>query len=40
MQYVALKMLFGDPAKYLMLLCGLSFVVMLIVPQGSLFWAL
>jgi putative ABC transport system permease protein len=40
MQYVALKMLFGDRAKYLMLLCGLSFAVMLIVQQGSIFWGL
>jgi putative ABC transport system permease protein len=38
--YVALKMLFGDRAKYLMLLCGLSFAVMLIVQQGSIFWGL
>ena len=37
MDYVALKMLFGDRAKYLMLLCGLSFAVMLIVQQGSIF---
>jgi hypothetical protein len=40
MQYVALKMLFGDRAKYLMLLCGLSFPVMLIVQQGSIFLGL
>ncbi len=40
MDYVALKMLFGDRAKYLMLLCGLSFAVMLIVQQGSIFWGL
>ena len=40
MNYVALKMLFGDRAKYLMLLCGLSFAVMLIVQQGSIFWGL
>jgi putative ABC transport system permease protein len=33
-------MLFGDRAKYLMLLCGLSFAVMLIVQQGSIFWGL
>jgi putative ABC transport system permease protein len=38
--YVALKMLFGDRAKYLMLLCGLTFAVMLIVQQGSIFWGL
>ena len=31
MSYVALKMLFDDRAKYLMLLCGLTFAVMLIV---------
>ncbi len=40
MNYVALKMLFGDSAKYLMLLCGLTFAVMLIVQQGSIFWGL
>jgi putative ABC transport system permease protein len=40
MAYVALKMLFGDRAKYLMLLCGLTFAVMLIVQQGSIFWGL
>lgn len=40
MNYVALKMLFGDRAKYLMLLCGLGFAVMLIVQQGSIFWGL
>jgi putative ABC transport system permease protein len=40
MNYIALKMLFGDRAKYLMLLCGLTFAVMLIVQQGSIFWGL
>lgn len=40
MNYVALRMLFGDRAKYLMLLCGLTFSVMLIVQQGSIFWGL
>jgi putative ABC transport system permease protein len=40
MNYIALKMLFGDRAKYLLLLCGLSFAVMLIVQQGSIFWGL
>ena len=40
MNSVALKMLFGDRAKYLMLLCGLTFAVMLIVQQGSIFWGL
>ena len=40
MSYIALKMLFGDRAKYLMLLCGLTFSVMLIVQQGSIFWGL
>lgn len=40
MNYVALKMLFGDRAKYLMLLCGLTFAVMLIVQQSSIFWGL
>ena len=37
MSYVALKMLFGDRAKYMMLLCGLTFCVMLILQQGSIF---
>lgn len=40
MNYIALKMLFGDRAKYLMLLAGLTFSVMLIVQQGSIFWGL
>lgn len=40
MNYIALKMLFGDRAKYLMLLCGLTFSMMLIVQQGSIFWGL
>ena len=40
MNYVALKMLFGDRAKYLMLLAGLTFSTMLIVQQGSIFWGL
>ena len=40
MDYVALKMLFGDRAKYLMLLAGLTFSTMLIVQQGSIFWGL
>lgn len=40
MNYIALKMLYGDRIKYLMLLCGLSFSVMLTVQQGSIFWGL
>ena len=40
MNYVALKMLFGDRAKYMMLLAGLTFSTMLIVQQGSIFWGL
>ncbi len=40
MNYVALKMLFGDRPKYLMLLAGLTFSTMLIVQQGSIFWGL
>ena len=40
MNFVALKMLFGDRAKYLMLLAGLMFSTMLIVQQGSIFWGL
>jgi hypothetical protein len=38
--YIALKMLYGDRTKYLMLLCGLAFSVMLTVQQGSIFWGL
>ncbi|NKB82136.1 MAG: FtsX-like permease family protein [Nitrospirales bacterium] len=40
MNSIALKMLFGDRAKYLMLLAGLTFSTMLIVQQGSIFWGL
>ncbi len=40
MNFVALKMLFGDRAKYLMLMAGLTFSTMLIVQQGSIFWGL
>ena len=40
MNFIALKMLFGDRAKYLMLLAGLTFSTMLIVQQGSIFWGL
>ncbi len=40
MSYIALKMLYGDRTKYLMLLCGLAFSVMLTVQQGSIFWGL
>jgi len=40
MNFVALKMLFGDRPKYLMLLAGLTFSTMLIVQQGSIFWGL
>lgn len=40
MNFVALKMLFGDRAKYLMLLAGLTFSTMLIMQQGSIFWGL
>ena len=40
MNFVALKMLFGDRAKYMMLLAGLTFSTMLIVQQGSIFWGL
>ena len=40
MNFVALKMLFGDRAKYLMLLAGLTFSTMLIVQQGAIFWGL
>lgn len=40
MNFVALKMLFGDRAKYMMLLAGLTFATMLIVQQGSIFWGL
>ena len=40
MNFVALKMLFGDRANYMMLLAGLTFSTMLIVQQGSIFWGL
>jgi putative ABC transport system permease protein len=40
MHRVALKMLFGDKAKFLALTLGLSFAVLLIAQQGSIFLGL
>jgi len=40
MPRVALKMLFGDRAKFLALVLGLSFAVLLIAQQGSIFLGL
>lgn len=37
---LALKMLFGDRAKYLMLVCGLSFCALLMTQQSSVFCGL
>ncbi len=37
---IALRMLVGDRAKYLSLVCGLSFAVLLIVQQGAIFMGL
>ncbi len=37
---IALKMLMGDRAKYLTLVCGLSFVALLFVQQGATFLSL
>src|SRR6185295_12547144 len=40
MYRVALKMLFGDRSKYLSLVFGLSFAILLITQQGSIFLGL
>jgi len=40
MYYIALRMLFGDRAKYLLLLCSLSFACLLITQQASVFCGL
>lgn len=40
MYYIALKMLFGDKAKYLMLISALSFASLLITQQSSVFMGL
>lgn len=37
---LALKMLYGDRAKYMMLVCGLTFCALLIVQQSSVFFGL
>ena len=34
---LALKMLFGDRAKYIMLICGLTFAALLMTEQASIF---
>ncbi len=40
MYYIALRMLFGDRAKYLLLVCSLSFATLLITQQASVFFGL
>lgn len=40
MYYIALRMLFGDRAKYLLLVCSLSFASLLITQQASVFCGL
>ncbi|MBS0636260.1 MAG: FtsX-like permease family protein [Verrucomicrobia bacterium] len=40
MYYIALRMLFGDRAKYLLLVCSLSFACLLITQQASVFCGL
>ncbi len=40
MYYIALRMLFGDRAKYLLLICSLSFASLLITQQASIFFGL
>ena len=40
MYYIALRMLFGDRAKYLLLICALSFSSLLITQQGAVFCGL
>ncbi|MCE5293461.1 MAG: ABC transporter permease [Chlamydiales bacterium] len=40
MYYIALRMLFGDRAKYLLLVCSLTFACLLITQQASVFCGL
>lgn len=40
MYYIALRMLFGDRAKYLLLICSLTFASLLITQQASVFFGL
>lgn len=40
MYYIALRMLFGDRAKYLLLVCSLTFASLLITQQASIFCGL
>lgn len=40
MYYIALKMLFGDKAKYFMLVCALAFTSLLMTQQSSVFMGL
>jgi putative ABC transport system permease protein len=40
MNFVALKMLVGDTAKYLGMIFGVTFASFLMVQQGSIFWGL
>lgn len=40
MHIIALKMLFGDKVKFITLICGIAFAVLLITQQGSIFCGL
>src|SRR5438477_10635984 len=40
MLYIALRMLFGDRAKYLLLICSLGFASLLISQQAAVFFGL
>lgn len=40
MYYIALRMLFGDRAKYLLLICSLGFASLLITQQAAVFFGL
>ena len=40
MYAIALRMLLGDPAKYLALVFGITFATMLMANQTSMFWSL
>lgn len=40
MNYVALRMLFGDRAKYIGIIMGVTFAALLITQQSSIFWGI
>jgi putative ABC transport system permease protein len=40
MSWIALKMLMGDRAKYLGIVCGVAFAALLMTQQASVFWGL